>query len=85
MLNSEFTMFSLLQHPQAVQRLEKEIVSVLLDKGADPNVKNSNGQTAIHLAVYGDSVEIASSLIEFGANIEETTEVKSFQREFPSI
>lgn len=41
MLNSEFTMFSLLQHPQAVQRLEKEIVSVLLDKGADLNVKNS--------------------------------------------
>ena len=85
MLNSEFTMFSLLQHPQAVQSLETKIVSVLLDNGADPNIKNCNGQTAIHLAVYGDSVEIASSLLEFGANIEETTEVKSFQREFPSI
>ena len=82
---SEFTMFSLLQHPQAVQSLETEIVSLLLAKGADPNIKNCNGQTAIHLAVYGDSLEIASSLLEFGGNIEETTEVKSFQSEFPSI
>lgn len=55
---------------KAVQSLETEIVFVLLDNGADPNIKNCNG----HLAVYGDSVEIASSLLEFGGNIEETTE-----------
>ncbi|KAK7795013.1 hypothetical protein U0070_010001, partial [Myodes glareolus] len=58
---------------KAVQSLETEIVSLLLAKGADPNIKNCNGQTAIHLAVYGDSLEIASSLLEFGGNIEETT------------
>ena len=82
---SEFTMFSLLQHPQAVQSLQTEIVSVLLDNEADPNIKDCNGQTAIHLAVYGGSLEIASILLEFGGNIEETTEVKNFQSEFPSI
>lgn len=48
-------------------------------------MKDYNGQTAIHLSVYGDSVEFASSLLEFGGDIEETTEVKSFQSKFPSI
>lgn len=81
MLNCELTMFSLFQYPQAVQSLDTKIVSVLLGEGADPSIKDCNGQTAIHLAVYGDSLGIVSKLLVFGANIEETTEVKSFQSE----
>ncbi|XP_059121173.1 putative POTE ankyrin domain family member M isoform X7 [Peromyscus eremicus] len=58
---------------KAVQSWEMEIVSVLLDHGADPNIKDCNGEAAIHHAVYVDRPDIASSLLEFGGNIEDTT------------
>ncbi|XP_059108414.1 ankyrin repeat domain-containing protein 7-like isoform X1 [Peromyscus eremicus] len=58
---------------KAVQSWETEIVSVLLDHGADPNIKDCNGEAAIHHAVYVDRPDIASSLLEFGGNIEDTT------------
>ncbi|XP_059100097.1 POTE ankyrin domain family member B-like isoform X3 [Peromyscus eremicus] len=58
---------------KAVQSWETEIVSVLLDHGADPNIKDYNGEAAIHHAVYVDRPDIASSLLEFGGNIEDTT------------
>ncbi|XP_059108744.1 POTE ankyrin domain family member B-like isoform X3 [Peromyscus eremicus] len=58
---------------KAVQSRETEIVFVLLDHGADPNIKDCNGEAAIHHAVYVDRPDIASSLLEFGGNIEDTT------------
>ncbi|XP_059121187.1 putative ankyrin repeat domain-containing protein 19 isoform X4 [Peromyscus eremicus] len=58
---------------KAVQSWETEIVSVLLDHGADPNIKDCNGEAAIHHAVNVDRPDIASSLLEFGGNIEDTT------------
>ena len=80
--------FPFLQYPQAVQSWETKIISVLLDNEADPNIKDSKGETALHQAVYVNKPEtatIATSLLEFGGNIEETTKVTIFQMEFPSI
>ncbi|OBS63771.1 hypothetical protein A6R68_07690, partial [Neotoma lepida] len=58
---------------KAVQSWESEIVSVLLDHGADPNIKDCNGEAAIHHAVYVNRPDIANSLLQFGGNIEDTT------------
>jgi POTE ankyrin domain family protein len=63
---------------QAVQSWETKIVSVLLDNGADPNCKDFNGETALHQAVYVNSPDIATCLLEYGAEIEETTRVMIF-------
>ena len=65
-------------YPQAVQSRETEIVAVLLGQGADPNIKDINGESAIHQAVYVDSVEIVRNLHEFGGDIEDKTKVKIF-------
>lgn len=69
-------MFSFSQYPQAVQSWETKIVSVLLDNEANPNIKDSKGETALHHAVYVDRPDIVTILLKFGGNIEETTKVK---------
>ncbi|QEN06050.1 hypothetical protein EW093_15585 [Thiospirochaeta perfilievii] len=48
----------------------KEIVQVILDKGADINAKNINGETPLHQAITTDNVIVANLLIERGASIE---------------
>ncbi|KAL6084878.1 hypothetical protein STEG23_038018 [Scotinomys teguina] len=58
---------------KAVQSRETEIVSVLLHNGADPTVKDCNGEAAIHHAIYADVPAIASNLLDYGGNIEDTT------------
>ena len=45
-----------------------EIFSRLIEAKADPNVTNSVGQTALMVAVEGDSVERIEALIKAGAN-----------------
>jgi ankyrin repeat protein len=45
-----------------------EVVRVLLDAGADPNVKTSNGLTAMMLAVLNDRLDTAKLLLDHGAN-----------------
>lgn len=72
------TVFSLSKYPQAVQSREAQIVSVLLDQGADPNIKDYSGDSAIHQAVYSDSLDILSNLHDFGGDIEEKTKVNIF-------
>ncbi|EGW06850.1 Ankyrin repeat domain-containing protein 36 [Cricetulus griseus] len=68
---------------KAVQSRETEIVTVLLDQGADPNIKDINGESAIHQAVYVDSLEIVRNLHEFGGDIEDKTKVKIFANQIP--
>ena len=77
------TVFSLSKYPQAVQSREVQIVSVLLDQGADLNIKDRKGDSAIHQAVYSDSLDILSKLHDFGGDIEEKTKVKIFVNQIP--
>jgi len=45
-----------------------EIVSVLLESGADPNIQDDEGRTALHCAVFGQNIEEAKLLLKFNAN-----------------
>ena len=41
-----------------------KIVELLLEFGADPNIKNSMGQTALHLAAFHNSIECMELLLK---------------------
>ncbi|XP_049848455.1 putative ankyrin repeat protein RF_0381 [Schistocerca gregaria] len=44
-----------------------EIVQLLLDNNAKPNISNKQGETAIHFAARSDSLEIIKLLLNYGA------------------
>jgi len=46
-----------------------EEVEELLNKGVDPNVKDEDGNTPLHLAIMSDHLQIAKLLIEKGADV----------------
>ncbi len=46
----------------------EKIVTMLLDHGADPNVREQNGYTALHAAAQNDDVEIIRILLLGGAD-----------------
>ncbi|MBL6621769.1 MAG: ankyrin repeat domain-containing protein [Rickettsiales bacterium] len=46
----------------------KNIIN-LIYSGADVNVQNEDGNTALHLAVYKENKEIIKILIDYGANV----------------
>ena len=47
-----------------------EGLKLLLEAGGDPNLKNENGQTALHWAVWrGRSAKIVGMLLDYGADI----------------
>ena len=48
----------------------KELATFLLVNGADINVRNKDGNTALMIAVRNDNTEIATFLIENGADLE---------------
>ena len=53
----------------------EHIISLLLKKGADPNIKNHMHISPLHHASRGaDNPEIISLLLQYGANIEATTD-----------
>ncbi|XP_045145761.1 ankyrin repeat domain-containing protein 26 isoform X2 [Echinops telfairi] len=54
---------------KAVQCQEEECVAVLLENGADPNVMDLDGNTALHYATSGD-ISIAEQLLSHGADVE---------------
>jgi ankyrin repeat protein len=45
-----------------------EIVKLLLEHGADPNVRSSYGWTPLHYAVFGGYLEVVKLLLERGAD-----------------
>lgn len=55
-------------HSATAGRYER-IVKMLLDHGADPNVRESNGLTALHAAAQNDDVEIIRLLLLGGADL----------------
>lgn len=53
-----------------MQCQQEECVAVLLARGADPNVMDIDGNTALHHAVLGESVAILEKLLLCNANME---------------
>ena len=45
----------------------QEIVSLLLDGGANPNLKNGDGKTALQIARANKNIEIEGALLKAGA------------------
>jgi len=44
-----------------------DLVKFLIEKGADFNAKDNNGETLLHKAAYGDKLDVVKLLIEKGA------------------
>lgn len=59
---------------KAVQSQEEECVSLLLEHGADPNIKDVNGYMALHHAALSGNVALAAKLLQHQADIEATCE-----------
>ncbi|KAK1338692.1 hypothetical protein QTO34_019349, partial [Cnephaeus nilssonii] len=55
---------------KAVQCQEEECATILLDHGADPNIMDIDGNTALHYAVLGQNIAIVEKLLSYKANIE---------------
>lgn len=60
---------------EAVEKLDLARVKELLDKGADPNEYSKNGLFPLFRAVDSENTEIASLLIQHGANVKQRTKV----------
>lgn len=60
---------------QAVVHKQEGCVVLLLEHGADPNVTNHRGNTALHLAVHAGSVSVAGILLQHNARIDAHNEV----------
>lgn len=59
-----------MQFQQAVQCQEEECATILLENGADPNVVDTLGNSALHYAVYYKNTSLAAKLLEHEVNIE---------------
>jgi len=46
----------------------KELLTILLDAGADINALNDNGQTPLHIATFWDNAEAVKLLLDRGAD-----------------
>ncbi|KAK2505912.1 hypothetical protein MC885_021918, partial [Smutsia gigantea] len=55
---------------KAVQCQQEDCARILLDCGADPNVSDSYGNTALHYAACGERVTTAAQLLSHNADIE---------------
>ncbi|XP_052105976.1 uncharacterized protein LOC127738681 isoform X2 [Mytilus californianus] len=68
-----------------------EIVSKLLEHGAEVNSKDKNGDTSLHLATKGEHERVIALLIAFGANLDEKDKDKhsalytAVQNKYPRI
>jgi ankyrin repeat protein len=54
-------------------------VTVLLQNGADPNIKDKKGNTALHYAIYNENIKISTKLLEFKADTEIKNQVSITQ------
>lgn len=72
---SSLTFCVLVLHPQAAQCRQTECLDILLKYGADPDIIDCRGNTALHYAVYNGDVKTAAKLLEYRASIEAVNEV----------
>ncbi|CAO2583073.1 Ankyrin repeat domain-containing protein 26, partial [Lemmus lemmus] len=61
---------------KAVQCQEEECATILLENGADPNIVDAQGNSALHYAVYYKNTSLAAKLLEHEVNIEEKNKVE---------
>lgn len=64
-----------MQSQQAVQCQEEECATILLEHGANPDVTDSRGNTALHYAVLSENTSIAAKLLAHNANMEAKNKV----------
>nr|XP_051676881.1 ankyrin repeat domain-containing protein 26 isoform X36 [Oryctolagus cuniculus] len=55
---------------KAVQCPAENCATLLLDHGADPNIEDEIGNTALHYVAYGENIRIAEKLLSSNADIE---------------
>ena len=48
----------------------RDVVELLLDLGMSPNLESKEGERALHIAAYSDSVNVGHLLIERGADVD---------------
>ncbi|NXH39252.1 ANR26 protein, partial [Dicaeum eximium] len=53
---------------KAVQCQQEKCVAILLEHGADPNLADADGNTALHLAVLSGNTTVAGLLLEHNAS-----------------
>ncbi|XP_035918744.1 ankyrin repeat domain-containing protein 54-like isoform X1 [Anopheles stephensi] len=53
----------------ACSRGFRDIVRILLENGANPNIRDKNMNTPLHLASSTESVEIVQLLLDYGTNV----------------
>src|SRR5207247_10256570 len=53
----------------AAEQRDRTLIRSLLDSGADVNVAQADGTTALHWAVYNDDAETAALLVKRRANV----------------
>ncbi|XP_037653955.1 ankyrin repeat domain-containing protein 26-like isoform X1 [Choloepus didactylus] len=59
---------------KAIQCKEEECATILLQHGADPDIMDASGNTALHYAVCAQHIPIAAKLLSYNANIEARNE-----------
>lgn len=60
----------------AVEKGHKNIVNLLLDNGADVNLRHPSNFTALHIACLEKNLEIVELLVNRGANVHDETDEK---------
>ncbi|XP_069912132.1 ankyrin repeat domain-containing protein 26 isoform X2 [Oryctolagus cuniculus] len=55
---------------KAVQCPAENCATLLLDHGADPNIEDEIGNTALHYVAYGENIRMAEKLLSSNADIE---------------
>lgn len=68
--NGDSTGSSLAPLILAVDYKDMEIYNILLEKGANPNIKDPNGFSVLHVAAEKGDLDIVKDLVQRGADIE---------------
>jgi hypothetical protein len=73
--NIELTIYFLIQYLQASQCQKEDCAIILLKHGANPNIKDSSGNSALHHAIIVGNTSITAALLAHSANTDEKTKV----------
>lgn len=53
---------------KAVECQAEEFATILLERGADPNVTNVSSSTALHYAAFCQNMSLAAELLSYDTN-----------------